>query len=163
MWDWAMYRGWYKGKREFGSAVVPWELNVAEWDAQFLGDRAYRITEEEKAVLRWESEKFRQGKGWLRWDPPQSLNSQVFDDRFRVIAMYLTDNWRAFRTWGMSANSPWDYGSYWKQTGGERERSDLPLAIDWDHLQRPGPRVVYVDEAQARDQLAFHSATTSPR
>jgi beta-galactosidase len=161
MWDWAMYRGWYKGKREFGSAVVPWEFSVAEWDAQFLGDRSYQITEEEKAVLRWESEKFKQGKGWLRWDAPQSLNSQVFEDRFRVIAMYLTDNWRAFRTWGMSANSPWDYGSYWKQPS-ERERTDLTLAIDWDNLQRPGPRAAYVDEAQAREQLAFHSADYQP-
>jgi beta-galactosidase len=24
-WDWTMYRGWYKGEREFGSAKVPWE------------------------------------------------------------------------------------------------------------------------------------------
>ena len=37
-WDWAMYRGWYKGKREFGSAKVPWEFCLAEWNAQFLGD-----------------------------------------------------------------------------------------------------------------------------
>jgi beta-galactosidase len=163
MWDWGMYRGWYKGKREFGSAVVPWEFSVAEWDAQFFGDRAYQVTEEEKAVLRWESVKFKQDKGWFRWDPPQSLNTQVFDDRFRVIAMYLTDNWRAFRTWGMSANSPWEYGSYWKQaSGNERERTDLPLAIDWDRLQRPGPRPAYVDEPEARDQLAFHAADYQP-
>ena len=31
-WDWAMYRGWYKGKREFGSAAVPWEFCFAEWN-----------------------------------------------------------------------------------------------------------------------------------
>ncbi len=168
MWDWAMYRGWYKGKREFGSAVVPWELSVAEWDAQFLGDRSYQISEEEKAVLRWESDKFRQGKsqdkiGWLRWDAPQSLNSQVFGDRFSVIAMYLQDNWRAFRTWGMSANSPWDYGSYWKQPADrERDRTDLPIDIDWDNLQRPGPRAAYVHEDEARAQLAFHPADYQP-
>jgi beta-galactosidase len=163
MWDWAMYRGWYKGKREFGSAVVPWEFNVAEWDAQFLGDRAYQVTEQEKAVLRWESEKFKQGKGWLRWDAPQSLNSTVFDDRYKVIAMYLEDNWRAFRTWGMSANSPWDYGSYWKQSAErERDRTDLALAIDWDHLQRPGPRPAYVDEDEAARQLAFRPADYQP-
>ena len=61
LWDWSMYRGWYKGKREFGSAVVPWEFHVAEWDSQFLGDRAYRITEAERANLRWEAEQFRKG------------------------------------------------------------------------------------------------------
>ncbi|MBI5770766.1 MAG: hypothetical protein HZA93_23515 [Verrucomicrobia bacterium] len=33
-WDWTMYRGWYKGVREFGSAAVPWEFCLAEWNAQ---------------------------------------------------------------------------------------------------------------------------------
>ena len=164
MWDWSMYRGWYKGKREFGSAVVPWEFSVAEWDAQFLGDQSYKVTDEEKAVLRWEAGKFREGKGWFRWDAPQSLNSQVFEDRYKVIAMYLTDNWRAFRTWGVSADSPWDYGGYWKQPADrKRDRADLPsLAVDWDHLQRPGPRAIYVNEDAARAQLAFHPADDQP-
>ena len=31
-WDWTMYRGWYKGKRTFGSAAVPWEFCLAEWN-----------------------------------------------------------------------------------------------------------------------------------
>ena len=58
-WDWTMYRGWYKGVRKFGSAAVPWEFCVAEWSSQFLGDRAYRISEAEKKNLRWEAEQFR--------------------------------------------------------------------------------------------------------
>ena len=48
-WDWAMYRGWYNGQREFGSAAVPWEYCLAEWNAQFLGDAAYQISDREKA------------------------------------------------------------------------------------------------------------------
>ena len=55
-WDWTMYRGWYQGKREFGSAAVPWEFCLAEWNAQFLGDRAFAVGEAEKANLRWEAE-----------------------------------------------------------------------------------------------------------
>jgi hypothetical protein len=87
----------------------------------------------------------------------------VFDDRYEVIARYLTDNWRAFRTWGMSANSPWDYGGYWKQPGDHgRDRTDLALAVDWDHLQRPGPRAAYVDEAETARQLAFHASDYQP-
>ncbi|MBM3500507.1 MAG: hypothetical protein FJX74_17755, partial [Armatimonadetes bacterium] len=57
-WDWTMYRGWYRGHREFGSAVVPWEFCVAEWNAQFLGDTAFRISEPEKTNVRWEAERF---------------------------------------------------------------------------------------------------------
>jgi beta-galactosidase len=60
-WDWTMYRGWYKGKREFGSAAVPWEFCLAEWDAQFLGDRAFAVGEREKANLRWEARQFQGG------------------------------------------------------------------------------------------------------
>ena len=65
-----MYRGWYRGQREFGSAAVPWELCVAEWNAQFLGDRAYQISAAEATDLRWEAGQFRAGKLWHRWDYP---------------------------------------------------------------------------------------------
>ena len=110
-WDWAMYHGWYKGKREFGSAVVPWEFCLAEWDSQFYGDSAYQIGEREKANLRWEAEKFRTGKLWQRWDYPYNLN-YVHPEREGVYSMYVTDNWRAFRTWGLSVNDPTDYLNY---------------------------------------------------
>ena len=102
-WDWAMYHGWYKGKREFGSAVVPWEFCLAEWDAQFYGPSAYQISDQEKANLRWEADKFREGELWQRWDYPFSLN-YVFPEREGVYTMYTADNWRAFRTWGLSVN-----------------------------------------------------------
>jgi beta-galactosidase len=119
LWDWSMYRGWYKGKREFGSAVVPWEFHVAEWDAQFLGDRAYRITDAEKANLRWEAEQFHRGReGWHRWDYPNNLGTQIFEDRLRIMADQVEQNWRAFRTWGLSANGvPWDIENYWTKSG----------------------------------------------
>jgi beta-galactosidase len=156
LWDWAMYRGWYKGKREFGDAVVPWEFCVAEWNAQFLGSRAYDIIEAEKANLRWEAEQFRKGRTWHRWDYPYSLNSEAFDERFRVVAAYLTDNFRAFRTWGVSAISPWEYGAYWKPPAYESVPHDPGFAIDWDRLQHPGPRPVYLQEQQVEDLLSFH-------
>ena len=80
-WDWTMYRGWYKGARAFGSAVVPWEFCLAEWSAQFLGDRAYRIGEPEKRNIRWEAEQFKRGRLWHRWDYPYQVGSKVFDQR----------------------------------------------------------------------------------
>lgn len=119
LWDWSMYRGWYKGKREFGGAVVPWEFHVAEWDAQFLGHQTYRIAEAERINLRWEAEQFRQGRaGWRRWDYPYDLGSREFAGRLRIMAMQVEQNWRAFRTWGLSANgAPWDIENYWTKTG----------------------------------------------
>jgi hypothetical protein len=133
LWDWSMYRGWYQGKREFGSAVVPWEFHVAEWDAQSIGDRAYRITEPERANLRWEAAQFRQGRVWRRWEYPYNLGTPVFADRLEILAAQVEQNWRAFRTWGLSASGvPWDIGNYWDQ--GEPtpvvralERCNMPL------------------------------------
>ncbi|HUL51144.1 MAG TPA: glycoside hydrolase family 2 TIM barrel-domain containing protein [Candidatus Nitrosotalea sp.] len=144
-WDWMMYRGWYKGTREFGSAQVPWEFCLAEWDAQFLGDQAYQLTDLEKDCLRWESRQFRAGEVWHRWDYPRNaIESPDLDQRNAVLAMYLTDNLRAFRTWGMSAFCPWDHGAYWKLRDGV-SRARRELKVDWANLQRPGFSPDYID------------------
>jgi hypothetical protein len=153
-WDWAMYRGWYKGVRTFGSARVPWEFCFAEWNAQFLGDRAFHTSEMENANLRWEAKQFRAGNLWHRWDYPYELGSRGFDDRHEVIGMYLTDNLRAFRTWGVSATSPWEHGHFWSlRDGVDKRRKAFPT--DWDHLQRPGFSLDYIDERYERMDLAF--------
>jgi hypothetical protein len=146
-WDWTMYRGWYKGEREFGSARVPWEFCLAEWNAQFLGDRAYRVTEAERRNLRWEAGQFARGNLWHRWDYPVSVGSSEFDDRQEVFARYITDNWRAHRTWGLSANSPWEYAAFWKaRPGADRRRKELK--VDWEKLQRPGFSPDYIAPRQ---------------
>lgn len=136
-WDWGLYRGWYQGKREFGSAKVPWEFCLAEWNAQFLGDKAFEISEAEKTNLRWEAKQFEEGKTWNRWDYPYSFGSSVFNERIPVLIKHLEDQWRAFRTWGVSASSPWDYSSYWllKENADEKPKN---LKVDWEKLQRPG-------------------------
>ena len=144
-WDWMMYRGWYKETRTFGSAQVPWELCLAEWDAQFFGDQAYKLTDLEKECLRWEAKQFRSGRLWYRWDYPRNASgSSDFDQRNTVMALYLTDNLRAFRTWGLSAVCPWDHSAYWKLRDGART-ARKELKVDWDTLQRPGfsPDYIY--------------------
>ncbi len=153
-WDWTMYRGWYKGEREFGSAAVPWEFCLAEWNAQFFGATAYRISDAEKQNLRWEAKQFRAGQVWHRWDYPNPVGSDRFDERYPVFAVYLTDNWRAYRTWGVSGVSPWEYGHFWKlRDGVDRRRKEL--TVDWDNLQRPGFSPDYIDQQYERMDLAF--------
>ena len=123
-WDWSMYRGWYKGKRTFGSAKVPWEFCIAEWNAQFLGPESYKISEREKTNLRWEAKKFRNGELWQRWDYPYRLN-YPHPERDPVLAMYFTENWRAFRTWGLSVNAPEGYGT--PLSTAALKRNNMPL------------------------------------
>ncbi len=153
-WDWTMYRGWYKGQREWGSARVPWEFCLAEWNAQFFGDRAYQISEAEKANLRWEAKQFRAGNVWHRWDYPNPVGSDRFEECYPVFAMYLNDNWRAYRTWGVSGISPWEYGHFWKLRAGV-DKSRRELNVDWDNLQRPGFSPDYIDQRFERMDIAF--------
>ena len=152
-WDWAMYRGWFRGGRSFGSAVVPWELCIAEWNSQFLGDRAFQISEWEKDNLRWEAQEFRAGAFWHRWDYPHDIGA-AFDERFPVLGMYITDNWRAFRTWGMSGNSPWEFDAYWKlRPGAKKGRQEYET--DWDNLQRPGLSPDYIEDPFERMDAGY--------
>jgi hypothetical protein len=161
-WDWAMYRGWYKGKREFGSAAVPWEFCLAEWNAQFFGDSAFRISEMEKMNLRWEAKQFREAKLWHRWDYPYQLGSTDFAEREPVFEMYYADNWRAFRTWEVSANSPWEHQVLFKlRQGADRNRREV-LKVDWDNLQRPGFSPDYIEDRYERMDLAYERSDWVP-
>jgi hypothetical protein len=161
-WDWAMYRGWYKGKREFGSAVVPWEFCLAEWNAQFFGDRAFQISEMEKRNLRWEAKQFHDGRAWHRWDYPHQLGSADFSEREPVFEMYYADNWRAFRTWEVSANSPWEHHILFKlRPGMDRNRRE-ELKVDWDNLQRPGFSPDYIEQRYERMDLAYERSDWIP-
>jgi hypothetical protein len=163
-WDWSMYRGWYKGERSFGNAQVPWEYTMAEWNAQFLGDSAYNVSEAEKRNIRWEAAKFKAGGGWFRWDYPYPMGSTSpdFELQQRVWAQYTTDNWRAFRTWGVSGISPWEtFGLFWRLKDGVN-RGRVDLKTDWDHLQRPGYSPDYVDGRYERRDVAYDEADWIP-
>jgi hypothetical protein len=163
-WDWSMYRGWYQGQRSFGNAQVPWEYTMAEWNAQFLGDRAYQVSEAEKRNVTWEAEKFRTSKGWFRWDYPFPMGStnRNFEDQQQVWADYTTDNWRAFRTWGVSGISPWEtHGEFWRLKDGVN-RGRVELKTDWDQLQRPGYSPDYIDGRFERRDTAYGEADWEP-
>jgi hypothetical protein len=68
--------------------------------------------------------------------------------------MYLTDNWPAFRTWGVSGISPWEHAHYWKvRVGVARGRQEFKT--DWDNLQRPGFSPDYVEQRYERMDTAF--------
>ena len=153
-WDWAMYRGWYNGMREFGSAPAPWEFCNAEWNAQFVGDVAFQIGEPEKRNLRWEAKQFHDNKTWRRWDYPSPLGSRDFTDQDIVFEKYITDNWRAFRTWGLSINSFWEHGRLWSLKSGA-DRSRIEFTTDWENLQRPGFSPDFQDIRYERVDLAF--------
>ncbi len=160
-WDWAMYRGWYKDHREWGNAWAPWEFCLSEWNSQFLGDRAFPSSPEEEDNLRWEATQYAAGKTWQRFNYPHNLNYR-FNERFPIFALYLDDNFRAFRTWGVSAISPWEYGHFWKVRDGLKARAQ-DLKVDWDNLQRPGFSPDYIGvSAYERMDLDFERSDWVP-
>jgi hypothetical protein len=161
-WDWGLYRGWYKGEREFGSAAVPWEFCLAEWNAQFLGDEAFKISDLEKINLRWEAKRFQEGAVWYRWDYPYDFNNSLFNERVPILTSHLTGQWRAFRAWGMSGNSPWDFDSYWQLRYGLKD-SHKNLAVDWENLQRPGFSPDFTERQNRMDlDVAFDQSDWIP-
>jgi hypothetical protein len=138
--NWTMYRGWYNGVRSWGSARLPWEFCEGEWNSQFLGDSAFNLSELDKANLRWETQQWRAGREWYKWDypyQPSAYYSYGHDDKERVWSMYITDNWRAFRTWGVSSFNVWGPSVFWKlREGVGLARQKVNVA--WEDLQRPG-------------------------
>lgn len=163
-WDWTMYRGYYNGQRHFGEAQAQWEYCMAEWNAQFLGDEAYNISEAEKRNLRWEAPLFAANKTWYRWDypyPPGTVNPD-FEEQQKVWAQYTTENWRAFRTWGVSGISPWEiYGTFF-QLRPDVNRNRVDLKTDWDSLQRPGYSPDYIDGRYERRDTAYEVSDWAP-
>jgi beta-galactosidase len=75
--------------------------------------------------------------------------------------MYLTDNWRAFRTWEVSAISPWEHGIYWKPRAGVA-KGRKELKVDWENLQRPGFSPDYIEARYERMDMAYERSDWIP-
>ena len=137
-WDWTMYRGWYKGQREWGSAQVPWEFCLAEWNSQFLGDRAYQISEAEKTNLRWEAKQFRAGKTVASVGLSESSGLGAF--RGAISDFRDVSAGQLARVSDLGSVSEFRLGSTGISGNCERRwiESGANSKVDWEHLQRPG-------------------------
>src|SRR5262249_45972542 len=143
------------------SGKVAWEFWLGEWNAQFYGDRAFRISEQEKKNLRFEAKQFQAGKLWHRWDYPHHVGASDFDERQAIFAQYITDNWRAHRTWGISANSPWEYATFWKPRAG-MDKKRRELKVNWDELQKPGFSADYYQRYQGQMSVDYERSDWIP-
>lgn len=92
---------------------------------------------------------------------PYAVDSKRFEERYPVFAHYLTDTWRAFRTWGVSAISPWQHEHFWTLREGV-DKSRKELSVDWENLQRPGFSPDYTAAQYERMDLAFERSDWIP-
>jgi len=166
--SWTLHRGWEQGKcwktkRHYTNGKLQYQFCTAEWGSQFLGDGAYHLTDEEKQNIRFEAEMWRAGKTWYRWDYPFRIHASPLgipnlDD---VQSMYISDNWRAYRTWGVSAFNLWSYGNLWKLKKGIDEGRKT-FKVDWEHLQKPGFSPDYIDRPYKRIDTAYEVSDWIP-
>ena len=161
--DWTTYRGWFRGERSWGNGAVTYEECFPEWGAQYRGDKAYDITEKEKVNLRWETKAWMRGEPWHRWEYPYNIPTFRFDvpNVLDVMAGYITDDWRAFRTWGVSAFNSWELDRMWTLRPGFAPARKT-FAVDWDHLQRPGYSPDFLDRQQEQFEYGYDATDWVP-
>ena len=161
--DWTTYRGWFRGERSWGNGAVTYEACFPEWGAQYRGDKAYDITEKEKQNLRWEAKAWRRGTPWHRWDYPYDFPTYKFDvpNVLDVMAMYITDDWRAYRSWGVSAFNSWELDRMWVLRPGFVP-ARKSLAVDWEHLQRSGYSADFLDRQFEQFEYAYEASDWVP-
>ena len=144
-----MYRG-VKGRTRIRRRKVPWNL-FGGMECQFFGARPTPSASRTKPICAGERNISR-GYSGIAGIIDQSLPR--LEERYPVFAMYLTDNWRAFRTWGVSGISPWEYEHYWKLRDGVK-RGREEFKVDWEKLQRPGFSPDYCELRYERMDLAY--------
>jgi len=87
---------------------------AAEWGAQWRGDAAYDMPDDEK----------------------RSARAKDGDNVAGVQAMYIAENFPAFRTWGVTMFNNWD--THYTMFNLRRDAKNPELTVDWDAIQRPG-------------------------
>ena len=133
--SWSSYRGPLFIWRKPGYM----SLWASEYAAAYLGDSAY-LGDEPATRRALELEE----KLWARRRPFRwyELNPALhaMDRRYTgVQALFMSDNWRSHRAWGITAMLPWDQenirrGGDW--TSGKGERADYPRSAVGETLAR---------------------------
>ena len=124
-----------EGWNIFGSKMAM-ELCSVEWGAQFRGDAANDVSDEEKANLRFEAGNWKAKAAFSKGAYP-FFDTSSFPNMQDVLAMHVADNWPAFRTWGVTGYNVWEQQMFWHPRAG-MDRSVVAHRTDWETLQRPG-------------------------
>ncbi len=127
-----------------------------EWAAPVRGDAAFDLSEFEKARLRWEAGRWRDGRPFLRWDYPMGDAMQSSVPNLRgVQAEFIAQTWPSFRTLGLSGFDIWHATNlcYLRQGA---STSSVPRRTDWDNAQRPG---ISPDRLSGGSSLPYALAT----
>ena len=127
------------------------------WDSEFavacVGERAYRMTEKKIASMAHEEKLWARGKPFHWGHLIQHLRSSE-ENYLEVQSWFAQDNWRAHRTWGISAMLPWDQGGLWRRV---KQASPVTALGRFTDLQRPG---IVPDSIHAGSQYIYDRGPT---
>ena len=130
--SWSSYRGPLFIWRSAGYQ----SLWASEFAAALRGDAAYEgDTPEAVKALRHEEDLWSQGKPFFWGKLNQPLRA-LTNNYQGVQALYMADNWRSHRAWGISAMLPWDQEAFHARTGPRTDGRENPAR--WEGLKSPG-------------------------
>ncbi|MGB2823854.1 MAG: hypothetical protein WBF17_22940, partial [Phycisphaerae bacterium] len=145
--SWSSYRGpnFIWRSEEYQSV---WD---AEFNAAYLGDKAYELTPARIRSREHEEDLWSRGRPFQwAWLIQHFRNDE--DNHVRMKALFADDNWRCLRAWGISAMLPWDWCNLWKPpkgfTGGWRRVTHEP-----QRLKQPG---IVADCTEASESYLYH-------
>jgi len=146
--SWSSYRGpnFIWRSEEFQSL---WD---AEFNAEYLGDEAYKLTDARIRSRELEEQLWATGKPF-HWGRLIQHFRDDADNHIRMKAMFANDNWRCLRAWGISAMLPWDQEQLWRKkvegfAGGARAVAYAP-----SRLKQPG---IVADRQSASESWLYH-------
>ena len=108
------------------------------WDSEFaaaiIGEDAYAMTTTKKRAVDIEERLWGRKKPF-HWGSLNAGIKGVESTHLAIKTWFADDNWRAHRTWGISAMLPWDQGDLWRRTRHTPRRPNPSALVD---LQTPG-------------------------
>lgn len=128
----------FRGPEFIWDHKVCQSLVAAEAASAFRGDVAFEASPLAFEVLRREERLWKTGKPWS-WRNDQSLDCLLHENNFIGIqSLFMAENWRCLRAWGLTAAVPWDQGrSMYRRVGGTGKSSLRPDR--YENLKSPGP------------------------
>jgi beta-galactosidase len=105
----------YRGPEFIWGCKAYQQIWDSEFAAAYLGQEAYRMTPTKVKSMALEEAMWARGEPFAWSSLIQHLSTQ--DENYtQVQALFVDDNWRSHRTWGISAMLPWDQGNLWRTT-----------------------------------------------
>ncbi|MBN2712434.1 MAG: beta galactosidase jelly roll domain-containing protein, partial [Planctomycetes bacterium] len=124
----------YRGPHFIWRTPAYQSLWASEFIAPYLGQEAYNLNGMMRDAVRREERLFAEGKEFV-WSNLSAI-WRGDDKSYRdVQARFASENWRAHRTWGLSAMLPWDQQGFWVRT---KRLSTVNNPDAFKNLKRPG-------------------------